>query len=92
VSKRRWIAFLAATLLVGGCGRVTRENYEKIEVGMTLEQVEGFLGRGETKVGGGAAIADLAASAQIIQWGGEAKCIKVTVLNGKVLTKLQRGL
>jgi len=79
-------------LIVVGCSRVTQGNYEKIETGMTVSQVESILGEGteETSVGG--AIGELSGSAEVLSWGSETKSITVTFVNGKVVAKAQKGL
>jgi hypothetical protein len=48
----RWLTVAMVGLLVGmmlvGCGsKVSKSNYDKIENGMTMEEVEGILGSGE---------------------------------------------
>jgi hypothetical protein len=53
------IVFLAALCLIPlGCAKslVTKENFDKVQNGMTLDQVEGVLGRG-SPVGDGSLIA-----------------------------------
>ena len=81
-----------ALLIVVGCGKVTQENYDKIESGMTVSQVESILGKGAEQSSIGGAIGELGGSAKIVTWGGENKSITITFINGQVATKAQKGL
>lgn len=89
------VLVLTATALVPlvGCGSdVSRENYEKIQTGMTLEEVEAILGPGERTAGAGGAFGDIGGSAQVYQWVEGEKTITVAFVNGEVISKLQEGL
>ena len=77
---------------ITGCGKVTMENYDKINTGMTLAEVESILGKGEAESGGGVAVGDLALSGKAIMWGNDTKHIKITFANDKVTMKVQKGL
>src|SRR5262245_2832738 len=50
---------LGLCLLMPGCGKsiVTKENFEKIQNGMTLAEVEKLLGKGEQETGDGSNVA-----------------------------------
>jgi hypothetical protein len=104
----RWrIANVAALcalcfLLIGCKSKVTKENFEKIQNDMTLEQVEAILGEG-TKVGGDAS--NMAAQVGVDVTGGAApsstvdsvwesrqNSITVTFRHGKVVQKKNSGL
>lgn len=64
---------------------VTLENYEKIEDGMTLSQVEDILGKGDLSANIG--------ETSIFSWpGGGFSSISVTFTDDKVSSKLQIGL
>jgi hypothetical protein len=90
--------FIAAALLglvfviVSGCSKVSKNNYDKIATGMTVSQVEGILGTGAEKAGVGGAIGKVAGSSKVMTWGGDKKSITVTFVNDKVLVKTQQGL
>ncbi len=87
------IALLGLMLVVVcGCTKITRSNYDKIENGMTLSQVEKILGSGTEKAGVGGAIGNLAGSGKVMTWGDEKKSITVTFVNDKVIAKAQQGL
>jgi len=89
---------LVALILVGilltvtpGCNKVTKENYEKVKVGMTVDEVEDILGKGEMEEAG-ATLGELTGSASVCTWTkGDAK-ITVTFVNDKVKTVTQTGL
>jgi hypothetical protein len=80
-------------LLLAGCGsKVTQENYEKIQTGMTEQEVTEILGAGVNDASGAFSVGDLAASGAVTRWGTDDKHIKVTFANGKVVAKAQKGL
>ncbi len=92
---RKRIALVLLAVLLGGaigCTKVTRENYDKIQSGMSLSEVEGILGKGTEKAGMGGAIGNLSGSARIVVWGGEEKSITITFANDKVVAKAASGL
>jgi hypothetical protein len=87
------VALLGLMLLfLSGCSKVSQSNYDKIENGMTVSQVEAILGKGKEASGVGGAIGDLAGSAKVITWGDDKKSITVTFVNDKVTLKAQKGL
>ena len=79
-------------VVVSGCAKVSKSNYDKIENGMALSQVEGILGKGTEKAGVGGAIGNLAGSSKVMTWGDEKKSITITFANDKVVLKAQQGL
>ncbi len=95
-NSRKLIAVAVLGLVfaaVSGCGsKVSKSNYDKIETGMTLSQVEGILGKGTEKAGLAGAIGKVAGSAKVMTWGDEKKSITVTFANDKVVAKAQQGL
>ncbi len=87
------VALLALVLVVlSGCSKVTRSNYDKIENGMTVSQVENILGTGTEKAGIGGAIGNLAGSGKVMTWGDDKKSITITFVNDKVVAKAEQGL
>jgi len=95
VRYSKWIGLLLVGLMLGGlvgCAKVTKGNYDKIQNGMTLSEVEGILGKGVEKAGGSGAIGNLAGSGKIITWGGDNKFISITFVNDKVTLKVAKGL
>jgi len=87
------LAAFVVTIMLSGCGeRVTKENYDKIQTGMSLAQVEEILGKGAAKGSGGANIGALSVSGGSYEWQSNGKTISIVVLNDKVMTKMQSGL
>lgn len=65
---------LLAVVLVTACSRATIENYERIEAGMTREQVYEILGKPDEVSGGG--LGKLTVSAET--WKGHKQIIQVS--------------
>ena len=87
------VALLALMLLlISGCSKVSESNYEKIENGMTVSQVEAILGKGKVVGGIAGAIGNLAGSGKVLTWGDDKKSITVTFANDKVIAKAAQGL
>jgi hypothetical protein len=100
---------LALCLLLPACGKskVNKANYDKITEGMTLEQVEGILGKGTKEEGGdGSNVAGQfgvdvtggmgggggSKAITTYKWEKGDKSITVHFLNGKVSKTTQQGL
>lgn len=80
------VAGLGLSLLAGCGSKVNKENFEKIQKGMTVEEVTEILGD-PTDAGGVAAdVGPVDVSAQTYTWEDGDKKITVTFLNGKVQT------
>jgi len=79
-------------ILMAGCGKVSKSNYDKIENGMTVSQVEAILGKGTEKAGVAGAIGNLTGSGKVLTWGDDKKSITVTFANDKVVAKAAQGL
>ena len=82
---------LMLTVFVG-CSKVTAANYDKINTGMTVSEVEEILGKGTEKAGVAGAVGKVAGSGKILTWGDENKSITVTFANGKVAAKAKEGI
>jgi hypothetical protein len=95
-NSRRWIgvAMMIGLLLalVSGCSKVSKENYDKVTVGMTVSEVEGILGKGTETSGVAGAVGSLTGSARVMTWGNEKKSITITFANDKVVGKIEKGL
>jgi hypothetical protein len=97
---------LALCLVIPACGKnkVTKANYDKITVGMTLQEVEGILGQGTKDEGGdGSGVAAQfgvhipvpergKSRVETYVWEKGNRSIKVFILDGKVTNKGQEGL
>lgn len=92
--RKQIVLVLVTALLSGaiGCTKVSKENYEKVQSGMSLSEVEGILGKGTEKAGLGGAIGNLSGSAKILTWGDDEKSITITFANDKVVAKAATGL
>ena len=78
---------------VTGCAsKVTQENYDKIENGMTLAQVQAILGKGELQTGASSAIGCIFLLSRPVKWVDGDKTITITFVNDKVTTKVQTSL
>lgn len=84
-------AIIVPAFLAISCNKVTPENYEKIETGMTSAQVEKILGKGTEQGGGGVAVGDLKASAKTVVWEKGDKTITVSFANDQVVMKTKSG-
>lgn len=94
-------AVLAAAVAMGGCeSEVSDENFEKITVGMTLDQVQNFMGDGTQEVSGGSTISssgvlggtnNAQASGKTYVWKDGEAMIIVDFMDNKVVSKRKRG-
>ena len=82
---------LVATMLVGCGKKVSKENYDKIQVGMTVAEVEDILGKGE-KESAGAEVGGIELTGQVYVWKDGEKKVTVTFKDGKAVGMTQSGL
>lgn len=90
---------LASAVLLAGCeSKVTAENYDKVQNGMTLSQVEGLLGSGtdDTASGGfgvssGGVLDSKANPEKTYVWRENGVQIQVVFKYGKVVQKSKTG-
>jgi len=85
-------ALLGLMLVLVGCSKISKSNYDKIETGMSKSQVESILGKGTDQAGVSGAIGTITGSGGIVKWGDENKWITVTFANEKVVAKAAQGL
>lgn len=97
---------LAAGLLVGasllaGCEKkVTMSNFDQVQNGMTLSEVEAILGKGEKQAQGGVNISSSGllsgskgpSNQEVFRWVEGRAEITVTLQDGKVIMKNSAGL
>ena len=81
------VAFTSAMLLVG-CSKLTKENYDKVKIGMTKDQVSEVLGSAKDK-----SEMDAPGLGKMETWsydniGYGGKMIVITFLNGKVSDRM----
>lgn len=76
-----------------GCGsKVSKSNFDKIKVGMTVAEVEGIMGKGTEEAAAAGAIGELKGSAKVMSWTDGDKKITVTFVDDKVKLTVQKGL
>ena len=80
----RYIVMILALLILTGCSKLSKENYDKIQVGMSYAQVTNILGKA-TKCDSIAGISDCI-------WGDEKQYIKVKLVADKVMFMHSQGL
>ncbi len=68
---------LATLLLIAGCSKLTMENYSKLKVGQSYEEVVGVLGEPKR--------CDEAIGVRQCLWGDESRGVKVGFAAGKAL-------
>ncbi|MES0874485.1 outer membrane protein assembly factor BamE [Sinimarinibacterium sp. HSW-8] len=79
----RRIAVSVLALWLVACNRVTPENYEKIESGMSRDEVHALLGKPDEVSGGGVGRMTLMTE----RWNGREHVISVTFATDKVTLK-----
>jgi hypothetical protein len=94
------VAAACAGLFAAGCGAdVSEENYDKVQVGMTLDRVQSILGAGEDQTASGVGISagGLATASRdpgnsrSYLWKDGPRQIIVDFRDGKVVSKSKRG-
>lgn len=76
-----------------GCAsRISQRNYERVQNGMTLAQVQEILGEGQLQQGLAGGIGNLGGSVSVYQWRDEQRVITVTFINDKVTAKSSENL
>lgn len=79
----RSLLLVGAALLLSGCAKLTRENYEKIESGMTKQQVIALLGEPTQVESAGL----MGLSGAALLWQDSEISVSVTLVNDKVVLK-----
>ena len=91
MNQRTWLLGLVALLGLGlwaGCGsKVSKENFDKIQTGMTVEEVQDILGEGQN-ASAGVSVAGLSVTGDVYEWSHEGTAIRVVFKDGKVVEKL----
>lgn len=82
--KKRYIIIAALLLLLNGCSKVTKENYNKIKSGMTYEEVVTLLGEPE-------GCSETLGISNCTWKDGEAK-ISITFISNEVTISIADGL
>jgi hypothetical protein len=78
------LLFVALCFLTVSCGNLSQENYDKIKVGMTYQEVEKILGSNPA--------CDSVAGMKSCTWGTAEKHVKVQFVADKVALYSAKGL
>ena len=90
---QRLLVLLCIVLLVGcGGNPITKDNYNKIQTGMTLAEVESILGSGTEQASSDASFGGISIDMKNMVWQNEDKIISITFSHDKVQAKSQIGL
>lgn len=87
----RSLALLTLLLVVACGGGISQESYDKVKNGMSLEEVEGILGKHTSGGGGGGEAMGMKISAGAYKWEDGSKLITITFSNDKVTMKVRSG-
>jgi hypothetical protein len=83
---------LGGVLLAGCSGpAVNQGNYDKIENGMSMEEVKDILGEPTEQSAAGVSVGDMEVSGGATVWKDGDKTIMVTFQGGKVVAKAKEG-
>ncbi|USD39824.1 DUF3862 domain-containing protein [Ferrimonas sp. SCSIO 43195] len=81
----RWMGMtVAAVLLLSGCSRITQENYDKLELGMSKADVEAVIGRADDCSG--------SMGTETCVWGTDQRQIKVGFAADRAMLFTHKGL
>ena len=94
MSQLKTLLLLCCLLVLPGCGgnRITKDNYDEIKTGMTLDEVESILGSGTEQASSDASFGGISIDMKSMVWQNEDKIISITFSHGKVQSKSQIGL
>jgi Domain of Unknown Function with PDB structure (DUF3862) len=87
------IGLLTLWLGITGCSKITRDNYDKIQVGMNVSDVKKILGDSKEKTN--SASVDLGIvgfSGETLIWRENQQSITIVFVNDQVMMKSQAGL
>ena len=80
----RRLLFALMVLLISGCGKLTMENYSKLQIGMRYKEVVSLIGSPDK-------CSDVM-GLRNCEWGNERKSVNVTFAGDKVLFFAGNGL
>lgn len=87
-ASRRWFGvglLIVALMLFAGCSKVNQENYDKIEIGMSYDEVVAILGE--------PAVCEKAIlGTQSCDWGKDARLISLKFVVDNVVFRSAKGL
>ena len=79
-----WVFVVIISLTLIGCSSITKENYDKLKVGMGFDQVVEVLGKADE--------CGSALGAKNCTWGNETKYIKVKFVADKAVFFSKKGI
>jgi uncharacterized protein YceK len=83
---------LILCVFLAGCGSVVNQsNYDKIQTGMSLSQVEAILGKGKEQSSAGGSFGGVTMSSKSVVWQDGNRVIAVVFMNNEVASKSQMG-
>ncbi|MCG8549422.1 MAG: DUF3862 domain-containing protein [Desulfobacterales bacterium] len=82
--KNLLVIVLLCAVIFLGCSKITRENFDKIKMGMGYEEVVGIIGEPDA--------CDGALGAKKCIWGDETKNITVSFMGERVIFPAMKGL
>ncbi|MBN1839431.1 MAG: DUF3862 domain-containing protein [Campylobacterales bacterium] len=80
----RYFLIIFVMLFIAGCSKVSKENYDKIDVGMSFKEVNAILGKANT--------CDALIGMSDCTWGDEKQYIKIKFVADKVMLIHSKGL
>ncbi|ACZ13280.1 hypothetical protein [Sulfurospirillum deleyianum] len=80
----RYLLIVFVMLFITGCSKISKENYDKIDVGMTYPQVIDLLGQANH--------CDSLIGMSDCTWGDEKRYIKIKFVADKVMLMHSKGL
>jgi uncharacterized protein YceK len=80
----RYLLMIVVMLFIKGCSSVTKENYDKLHVGMTYAQVSDIFGKAKH--------CDSFIGMRDCMWGDETHYIKIKFVDDKVMLISSKGL
>ena len=86
------LAILVLLLPLAGCNKVTQQNYDRVQSGMSVDQVKDILGEPATTSSAGGQVGPVGGSVAQMEWRHGDQTITVHFLNGKVVAKEESNL
>lgn len=83
---------LILSFVLASCSKVTKQNYDKVQTDMKLEEVEAVLGKQHQPMSAGAKVRLIGISGQTLTWKEDDRTITVMFVNERVILKSQVGL
>ncbi|MFO7965750.1 MAG: DUF3862 domain-containing protein [Desulfobacterales bacterium] len=79
-----FLVVIIASCVLSGCSRLTSENYQKLKLGMTMDEVVDILGEADA--------CDATLGVTSCMWGNEKKNIRIKFVSEKVVFYSSKGL